>query len=179
MSSPTAGLSKTPGTPGGPEPRAIAAFVAAVRQELNDLSPDEVNELTGGLEADLTDALAEPGSAPSPVHGDPAEYASELRAAAGLPPRGTRERRDRGLGLADQVNKDFVVPVQEMIQIARRELEAKPWWPGIWDFLVVLRPAWSSRSSEPSQSGTCANRASSDRKRPISTSGWMPASRRR
>jgi hypothetical protein len=44
---------------GGGTPYEITDFVAAVRVQLNDLSADEVTELTGGLEADLTEALAE------------------------------------------------------------------------------------------------------------------------
>ena len=65
-------------TPGGRTSQEIVDFVAAVRAWLDDLSADEVTELTGGLEADLTDALAEVGSTPSDRYGDPAEYASEL-----------------------------------------------------------------------------------------------------
>jgi hypothetical protein len=46
--------------PTGTAAERAAAFVEAVRVELDDLTPDEVNELTGGLEADLADAPAEP-----------------------------------------------------------------------------------------------------------------------
>jgi hypothetical protein len=121
----------------------IADFVAAVRAWLDDLSSDEVTELTGGLEADLTDALAEAGSTPSDLYGDPGEYASELRAAAGLPPRGAGGvQRAAGAGFAERVEQRFVIPVRKMIQIGQRNLDAQPWWPGVRDFLVVLRPAW-------------------------------------
>ncbi len=66
----------------------VAAFVAAVRRALDDLTPDEIDDLTGGLEADLDDALTD-GGATSGIErfGSPADYAAELRSAAGLPPR--------------------------------------------------------------------------------------------
>jgi len=139
MSTPTTRSFATPGDP----PQQIADFVSAVRGQLNDLSTDEVTELTGGLEADLTDALAEAGSTPAELYGDPAEYASELRAAAGLPPRGAGGvRREAGPGFAVRVERGVVAPAQLRIEAALEKLDAKPWWPGIRDFLVVLRPAW-------------------------------------
>lgn len=129
--------------PGGGVAEQIAEFVSAVRAQLNDLSADEVTELTGGLEADLTDALAEAGSVPSELSGDPAEYARELRAAAGLPPRGAGGgQRAVGPGFAERVERTIVVPVRKTIEIGLNTLDAQPWWPGVRDFLVVLRPAW-------------------------------------
>jgi hypothetical protein len=140
MSSPT---TRAFDTPGGQVPPEIADFVSAVRGELDDLSPDEVTELTGGLEADLTDALAEAGSAPAELYGDPGEYARELRAAAGLPPRGAGGvQRAAGPGFAESVEQGFVVPARERYEKALHRLDAQPWWPGVRDFLVVLRPAW-------------------------------------
>ena len=62
----------------------VSEFAAAVRAALSDLGPEEVDDLTDGLEADLTDRLAE---SDAPGLGDPAAYAEELRAAAGLPHR--------------------------------------------------------------------------------------------
>ena len=67
----------------------VAAFVAAVRARLADLTDEEREELLGGLEADLSERLTE-GEADL---GDPAAYAAELRAAAGL-----EVRRRRGWG---------------------------------------------------------------------------------
>ena len=62
---------------------AVAAFVAQVRARLGDLTEEEREELLGGLEADLAERLAEGET----ELGDPAAYAAELRAAAGLEPR--------------------------------------------------------------------------------------------
>ncbi|MCW2853652.1 MAG: hypothetical protein JWM84_3316, partial [Nocardioides sp.] len=73
-------------TPARPE---VEAFVADVRARLADLSDDEREELLGGLEADLSDQVAD-GAV---VLVDPAAYAAELRAAAGLPERTPARRR--------------------------------------------------------------------------------------
>jgi hypothetical protein len=124
---------------GGRTSHEIADFVSAVRAQLDDLSVDEVTELTGGLEADLTDALAaEAGSTPSQLHGDPVEYASELRAAAGLPPRAGGTRRGQRPGMAEEI----IGSAQTAIQAAIQDLDRQPWWPGVRDFLIVVRPAW-------------------------------------
>ena len=69
----------------------IAAFAAAVRDALADLPRGEVDELTDGLEADLTDRSLEPDA---PDLGDALAYADELRLAAGLP-RGPLPRAKR------------------------------------------------------------------------------------
>src|SRR3954464_4940069 len=63
---------------------AVAEFAAAVRAALTDLAPDEIDELTDGLEADLTDRLSDTDATEL---GDPRAYAEELRAAAGVPRR--------------------------------------------------------------------------------------------
>jgi hypothetical protein len=105
----------------------VAAFVAAVRAQLDDLSSEEITELTGGLEADLTDELAEAGESPRERYGDPVEYARELRSAAGLPPR-RRGRSGPGLDV--------------WFRTWLTEVQAEPWWPHVRDFVVTLRPAW-------------------------------------
>lgn len=62
----------------------VEQFVLDVRAHFTDLDDDEREELLGGLEADVAERVAEEGTG---VLGDPAAYAAELRAAAGLPPR--------------------------------------------------------------------------------------------
>jgi len=99
----------------------VGAYAAAVRAALADLPPDQVEELTDGLEADLAEALEDregpvvtgeipigraalDGGATAPGSsamidltrrfGPAAEYAAELRAAAGLAlPERTGRRR--------------------------------------------------------------------------------------
>ncbi len=58
-------------------------FVRVMRTHLADLAPREQADLTMGLEVDLAELVAERGAE---ALGDPAAYAAELRAAAGLPP---------------------------------------------------------------------------------------------
>lgn len=74
----------------------IDRFAKDVRAALKDLSPDEVAELTDGLEADLVAQSDEQGAAfalPTPD-----KYTAELREAAGLP------RREKGIfGSIDRV----------------------------------------------------------------------------
>lgn len=59
----------------------VKLFVAAVREHLGDLSEEEREELVGGLEGDMSDLVAERGVEALP---EPAEYAAELRSAAGF-----------------------------------------------------------------------------------------------
>jgi hypothetical protein len=146
MSSPTTTQPLNgPGGEGTPQ-REIASFVAAVRAQLDDLSADEVTELTGGLEADLTDALAAEGDTPAQRYGDPAEYARELRAAAGLPARsGFRPDPETS---AEKWRRFLFgpswrsLPPQAVYREASQALQGQPWWPAVRDFLIVLRPAW-------------------------------------
>ncbi|MFN0282166.1 MAG: hypothetical protein ACKVZ6_09375 [Kineosporiaceae bacterium] len=111
----------------------VASFVAQVRSYLSDLTPEEVEELSGGLEADLDERLADsmPG-APRADLGDPASYAAELRAAAGLPPRGAGGgRRGDGPGFVRATWASFADAVRR-----------RPWWPQTRESVVSLRPAW-------------------------------------
>jgi hypothetical protein len=63
----------------------IKAFAEAVRAELADLPKREIQELTDGLEADLAEKVAEEGV--DFTAGAAAEYATELREAAGVAPK--------------------------------------------------------------------------------------------
>ena len=118
----------------------VATFVAQVRACLSDLSPEEVEELTGGLDADLEERLEDsgPGTAP-PDLGDPAAYAAELRAAAGLPPRGAGGgRRAAGPGLLTRVRTAVAREATPLVEALQRQ----PWWPQFRESVVALRPAW-------------------------------------
>ena len=65
---------------------AVHEYVERVRAALADLPPEDLDELTGGLEADLREQAGElpPGPDLAAAFGAPTAYA-ELRAAAGLP----------------------------------------------------------------------------------------------
>ncbi|HST83345.1 MAG TPA: hypothetical protein VLL08_16555 [Kineosporiaceae bacterium] len=115
--------------------RDVAAYVRAVRGQLSDLGTDEIEELTGGLEADLTDALPDAAADPVQMFGPPATYAAELRSAAGLPPRDVPRGSAGGLPA-------LLLGLRESRDRALDPLLEQPWWPSVREFLVALRPAW-------------------------------------
>jgi len=100
---------------------AVETFAAQVRKHLGDLSTEDIDELTDGLEADLAEKAADLGE----DLGDPASYAEELRSAAGLPlkARGTMRIGERWAR--------FVV-----------WMRADPIWSRMLNFVVALRPVW-------------------------------------
>lgn len=109
----------------------VTSFVSRVRECLSDLSEDDRLELTEGLEADLTDQVAEHGGA---VLGDPEAYARELRAAAGYDPVARRRLRvPTGRTLAEQL---------DILRGLWDELVSRPRVAPAWSVLVALRPAW-------------------------------------
>jgi hypothetical protein len=115
----------------------VEAFVAQVRSRLADLGEDEREELLGGLEADLSEQVAEG----STELGDPWLYAAELRAAAGLPeagrpprrriPRPRIPQRTEVTGWIDGPRARFFA-----------QLERHPVGPRIWEVVAALRPVW-------------------------------------
>ncbi|MDO9395790.1 MAG: hypothetical protein Q7T71_04535 [Herbiconiux sp.] len=120
MSEPTATLDTT-----------IAEFAAAVRRHLDDLPLDEVDDLTGGLEADLAEqASDEQGN----LHlDDPASYADELRASAGLPPR-----TSSSLPLRRRVQQRL----DSLEAATRRITHSTRLGSGLVGFALALRPVW-------------------------------------
>lgn len=109
----------------------VAGFAAAVRARLSDLDADEIEELTGDLEADLQERVDDAGEVDL---GDPAAYATELRTAAGLPPREAVDARP------------WYVKLRAAIERRAMGLEARlrgmPASSALLDFLIALRPAW-------------------------------------
>ncbi|UKJ65627.1 hypothetical protein H1Q78_10290 [Cellulosimicrobium cellulans] len=161
----------------------VHAYAQQVRAHLADLRPEQVEELTDGLEADLAEAVVDaPGALPrhgvtatvpdgGPVgplgsadddaaapavpgetsldlvafFGEPAAYATELRAAAGLPPAaaqggipgGRRPRigvRGRLLVLGGILGSGW--------RSLWRPVTSTPQWASVMDFLRTLTPAW-------------------------------------
>jgi hypothetical protein len=112
-----------------PSAHEVNAYVTQVRAELADLPPDDGEELTGGLEADLAERVAE---APDGLAGlgSPAAYAAELRSAAGLPARS---------GLSPSWWSQQVAVFHDNIRDLRRDSALAN---EVIDFLVKLRPAW-------------------------------------
>ncbi len=108
----------------------ITAFATAVRTALADLTDEERDDLTEGLEADLAEAYAEDLTNTLP---DPVEYATELRLAAGLPVR--EEKRESLLAALDQGWKRTR---EDLVNVIRRN----PALAAAWGFLDSLRPMW-------------------------------------
>ena len=122
--------------------KPIRDFALAVRAALSDLPADDVDDLTDGLEADLTEQAADFGdadagaAAPEFELGDPVAYADELRGAAGLPVRGATPtvrvsalRRLRARAGAVRAG-------------AARRIRSNAASAPVLDFLLVLRPLW-------------------------------------
>jgi hypothetical protein len=111
---------------------ATTAFAAAVRAALSDLPPDDLDELTDGLEADLAERAADADGAEL---GDPVLYAEELRAAAGYPPRSARSH------LGDTLPNLRTLP-QELRRRWDSLLVTRPLVRSVVDFFAALRPVW-------------------------------------
>jgi hypothetical protein len=112
----------------------VVAFATAVRAALSDLPPDELDELTDGLEADLTERAAEAPDAEAGL-GDPVAYAEELRAAAGYPPRSARSH------LGGTLPNLRTIP-QDVARGWRTLLAERPLIASIASFFAALRPVW-------------------------------------
>ena len=111
----------------------VAEFLTRVREHLADLSGDERDELLEGLDADLSEQLAEGGALP-----DPTAYAAELRAAAGLPagkPARLRTAR-RSLG-AHLVSAPDDLRRGWLALTAHNDATRSA-----WAFLQAIQPAW-------------------------------------
>lgn len=110
----------------------VAAFAAAVRERLHDLTVAERDDLTGDLEVNLAEQHAERGARRL---GDPEDYARELRAAAGLPgpvdaAGGGASARGRWIGLA-------LDDLRGRWEGAVGDLPGRP-----WELVASLQPSW-------------------------------------
>ncbi len=118
----------------------LRAYAARVRSALADLGPENVDDLTDGLEANLADALADDRrqhrASLADEFGTPEAYAAELRTAAGMAPAG-RPRRTFGDVLR--------APDRRARAAGERllgRLRERAWWPPVEEFALSLRPAW-------------------------------------
>ncbi|MFE6237620.1 hypothetical protein [Cellulosimicrobium sp. NPDC057862] len=160
----------------------VHAYAQQVRAHLADLRPEQVEELTDGLEADLAEAVVDaPGALPRrgapasatdggpasgvgevadvpgalagesaedsgldlvALFGPPAEYAAELRAAAGLPPvvapGGARRPR---IGLSGRLLVLGGI-LSSGWRSLWRPMTSTPQWASVMEFLRTLTPAW-------------------------------------
>jgi hypothetical protein len=110
----------------------IGNFAAAVRAALADLPPEDVEDLTDGLEADLTEKVADSGE---DGLGDPLLYAAELRSAAGLPHRPAK----RPFLPSGETIRTGLLSLRTRTET---RLRSNRYAAGSLNFLLVLRPAW-------------------------------------
>ncbi|MBD3782840.1 MAG: hypothetical protein IE926_07765 [Micrococcales bacterium] len=106
----------------------VRAYIGAVRAWLADLPPEDVDELTLGMEADLTERAAEGDVLLGELLGEPEEYAAELRSAAGLPPRAATVEGASSPGWVATL-------VASGTEVGTAAVERWPW-------LRDLRPVW-------------------------------------
>lgn len=128
----------------------VRGYAQAVRLHLADLGPEVVDDLTDGLEADLTEAVLDEAATPADAGGTrafdltarfgPADrYATELRTAAGLPPSAP-DQRGKG-GRVRAVGKAWSI-VSERWRHYWRPLTDTPGWAAVAEFARSLAPAW-------------------------------------
>ena len=110
----------------------VGAYVRAVRAELADLPTEDLDDLTGGMEADLSELAAESGGDLVGRLGPPMQYAAELRSAAGLPERMTGPVRRRPL-------TDALTHFRASLTMFTSQ---RPWLRSATAYLATLRPAW-------------------------------------
>lgn len=127
----------------------VRGYAQAVRLHLADLGPDVLDDLTDGLEADLTEAVLDQDSTHDSGVGTQAfdlaarfgpadRYATELRTAAGLP---LASARGEGRGPGGTVGAAWTV-VSDRWRTAWRPLTSTPGWAAVVDFMRSLAPAW-------------------------------------
>lgn len=111
----------------------VSGFVAAVRARLVDLSEEEREELVGGLDADMSDLVAERGVDALP---EPVAYATELRSAAGFTPEPAPVGEVPRVTVGQRVTR-LLDRAHERWEGFAGGLPGSP-----WEFVVSLRPAW-------------------------------------
>jgi hypothetical protein len=119
----------------------VAGYAAEVRAQFADLSEAEVAELLEDLEDHLREVEAEDAGTLRERLGAPAEYARELRQAAGLP--------EPGEGSGSGASRAGARPRRTLRSRVRQtmadaEHRAREYRAGreVLDFLPSLRPAW-------------------------------------
>jgi hypothetical protein len=127
--------------------RQAQEYLAAVERELADLPAEDRSALLEDLALHLDALGAEDDDRPLHVRlGSPAAYATDLRAAAGLPPR-PGDPATAPVVLRERLAR---VPVAPAVREVRRLLcELRPAWWVLRGYLVVLVPCLVERDGVP------------------------------
>jgi hypothetical protein len=121
----------------------VQAYLADVRRELADLDANERDELLADVEASLHDAAEESDAPIAARLGPPADFAAELRAAAGL---------GRSDGLVRRIRLRDAMQSQEWARVKRGLVELAPIWWLARAYVAVAVLAWlfdNGRSISP------------------------------
>lgn len=121
----------------------VAEYAGQVRAQFADLSEAEVAELLEDLEDHLREVAAEDAGTLRERLGAPAEYARELRQAAGLPEPGEGSGSGAsGAGTGARPRRTLRVRVRQAMAEAERRARGYRAGREVLDFLPSLRPAW-------------------------------------
>jgi hypothetical protein len=104
-------------------PPNVAAYLAALRAELSDLAADERDDLLAEVEPSLLEAAADGDEPIAGRLGAPADFAADLRASAGLPPKPAA----RAAGMTRRLRELAASPRARRARNIAREL-APVWW---------------------------------------------------
>ena len=156
--------------------RQAQDYLAAVEHELADLSAEDRSALMEDLALHLEALTAEDDDRPLAVRlGPAAAYAADLRAAAGLPPRGGAAPAGDWRARVDAV---LASPSFRRLGPAGREVrrllrELRPAWWVLRGYLVVLVPCLlgSDRLEDVPRAGAAAQ---SPARRPVGARGGRP-----
>ncbi len=114
----------------------VAAFAAAVRAELSDLPPSELDDLVDGLEADLAERADE---SPGDALGDPSSTPPSFVRRPGISTGRVPAHGGQGRGAHPSRRTHILRGACEQLACVRR---AAPGLAGRGSFLVALRPLW-------------------------------------
>src|SRR5829696_3000807 len=132
-------------TPAATVTRQAQDYLAAVEHELADLPAEDRNALLEDLAQHLDALAAEDDERPVAVRlGPPAEYAVDLRAAAGLPARGSAVR-PAAPGLRERLDAVLAAAAPAAREVRRLLGELRPAWWVLRGYLLVLAPCLLAR----------------------------------
>ena len=114
-------------------------YLAQVREALDDLPPQQADDLLEDLPGHLHEASADSGQPLERTLGTPEAYAAELRSSAGLPPRTTGRPAAAPFALPGAHLADATARRARMLGDRARET---PQGRAVLDFVRQLRPAW-------------------------------------